>query len=241
MNLKLKFSKLAALCGLAIMAGVPVWGGVVIEQNQKVEGPGMNMDMHMTTSVEGGRMRIDIKDMSAMIYDSADGKITTLMPAQKMAMVMTKETMAKMQGGEPAAADEGEPEVKPTGKSETIAGLKAEEYTFKGAGMTGTMWVAKEFPMHKELTAMQKGMSAGNKMDPSARLAGAIEKATGGGYPVRMDANLDQNGQKMRVVMEVTKVEEKAVPGDAFAVPDGYTVQDMAAILGGGGVDGGGE
>src|SRR6185437_7651759 len=100
----------------------------------------------------------------------------------------------------PTATVDVDASVKPTGQSQTIDGMKCDEYTFttrmslsgmrsaqmppeaaaamQGVSMVmkGSMWVAKDAPGAAEFRAYQKAMSA-------ADLAGAAMGATGVNLP----------------------------------------------------------
>ena len=214
--------------------------GIVFEMDQKIDGP-MKMDQKVKTYVEGDMMRIDMGTMTSVIMDTAKGEMISLMPAQKMAMKMDAASLAKMQEMQGQAAKPeagGEAKIEATGKKEKIAGLEAEEYKVESAAGKGTMWIAKDFPKAKEMTEMGKKLTAkmgkGGAAGNNAAMTEAMEKKGIAGYPVKTDMEVEQGGMKMHVVSTLTSVEEKAVEADLFKVPEGYNVQDMAAMLGGG-------
>ena len=138
----------AGIAALACLAQAS-FAGLVFEQEQKIQGNGMDMTMKMKTFREGDMMRMEIGDMSTVIINTASGEIQTLVPGQKMAMKMNMAAMKKMQEQQAQAAPKAPADavkVALTGKSETIAGYDAEEVTIDSPQMSGRMWVARDFP-----------------------------------------------------------------------------------------------
>jgi hypothetical protein len=181
-------------------------------------------------------MRMEVGDMSTVIINAATGEIQTLIPGQKMAMKMNMDAMKKMQeqaaASQPAAAA-AEFKVALTGKSETIAGYDAEEVTITSLQMTGSMWVARDFPQAAEMMKLGEKMGSGMKAGTGGgkEMNDAMAKAGISGYPMKMDIKVKQGGGEMHVVSTVTKVEEKDIDANLFTVPADYKIQDMGDML----------
>jgi uncharacterized protein DUF4412 len=198
----------ATLLALAVCSAV-VHADVTIVQKTTVEGgPAAAMggaSPTMTSRIKGNRGRVDI-DMAnpnvtanmSTITDASTKEVILLDHNQKTARVSTGAPAAP--AGAPAPNVKVDGSVTPTGKSQTIDGMKCDEYTFNMSmnlgeisggqmppeaaammqGITmvmkGSMWVAKDAPGAAEYRAYQKAMA-------SAELMGAAMGATGMNMP----------------------------------------------------------
>lgn len=135
----------------------------------------------ITMRVKGMKSRSDIESAGAtitVITDLVSKQVITLMPNTKTAQVTTGASVAA--GGAPIAIPKVDASLKPTGKSQTIAGLACDEFTFtmlmdmasmvgtqmppeaiamlKGVkmAMTGSIWVARSAPGVAEIMAFNK-------------------------------------------------------------------------------------
>lgn len=127
--------------------------------------------------------------------------------------------MEKM-GGDPKAMD-APVSLKPTGKSEKIAGYEAKEYILEGGMMRGSVWVS-------EARASPAGAKAGaafaNMMGPAARMATAFAQLKGTPLRTVMGAGAGQQG--FRTTTEVIEVSQAAPPAEVLKVPEGFTKVD---------------
>ena len=219
------------LClGLApvVSAQSGAFEGVVV---YKMSGSGDNAEM--TQMYKGTKSRTEINSKgqaAAMIMDLTTGSMTTLMPAQKMYMVMdfrkmgealkglssSKDEQGKRNGGAPAQA----PSIKATGRTEVVAGHDCEWYVFGDKGDT-------EICAAKGLGFFAFGQSpmggAGGSTGALAALganADYVKLFKDGFFPLKMMQN--QRG-KNQVVMEATKVEKKSLDASLFVPPPDYT------------------
>jgi len=201
----------ATLLVLAVCSAV-VHADVTLVQKTTVEGGGVAAaggqmpSPTLTSRIKGlkGRMDMDMGNPNmpanmSTIVDAAAKQVILLDHNQKTAKVST--------GAPPAAGGATAPgpssvdaSIKPTGKSQTIDGLKCDEYVFttsmsmgdmQGANvppeaaavmqgitlvMNGSLWVAKDAPGAAEYRDYQKAMA-------SADLAAASMGATGVNMP----------------------------------------------------------
>lgn len=206
----------ATLLALAVCSAV-VHADVTIVQKTSVEGgPAAAMAANangqmpsptMTSRIKGKKGRVDVDMASAAIATNmstiadVDSKQVILLDHnQKTAKVSTGTPPHPAAGAPPAASVTVDAAVKPTGKSQTIDGLKCDEYAFttsmsmgemggqqmppeaaammKGITlvMNGSLWVAKDAPGVAEYRDYQKAMA-------SADLAAAAMGATGVNMP----------------------------------------------------------
>jgi hypothetical protein len=185
-----------------------------------------------------------------VIVDTAAGTMTVLNASEKSYMVIPLGPMQKMMSGmaesmkdmpESSAAEEKGPKgtLKATGRSETVAGVKCQDYTFdgtqegkhmtgeaclaKGAGLMvggdvggmlpGPMGVRQRAAMHKRLIEM-----------------GPIGELLAQGYGI-MKATTNEDG-KFAGSMEVTAYQPGVAPESAFEPPAGFTKKEMPGMMG---------
>ncbi|MGQ0810431.1 MAG: DUF4412 domain-containing protein [Nitrospiraceae bacterium] len=151
-----------------------------------------------------------------MIIDNDAKKMITLMPSQNAAYISGL-------SAEPGERDQQKRRTTVrTGKTEIIAGYKAEQFVVKDEdGDTSEFWGAKIGISALDLWAHV----------PSEELASfsSFEKTLAREYyPMRM-VTYEQSG-KPDISWEVTKVEKQSLSSDLFTVPAGYKTVDQAAM-----------
>jgi hypothetical protein len=202
----------ATLLAFAVCSAV-VHADVTIVQKTTVEGGGAAAlgggqmpSPTMTSRIKGSKGRVDV-DMGnaapanlSTITDAAEKQVILLDHNQKTARISNGAPAAGPSGGAQAPSVTLDATVNPTGKTQTIDGLKCDEYAFTSSmsmanvsgaqmppeaaaamqGVTlvmkGSLWVAKEAPGAAEYRAYQKAMA-------SADLATAAMGATGVNMP----------------------------------------------------------
>ena len=189
----------------------------------------MNGDIVMKVKGDHARMEMPnpMGGQSIAIIDMGKGKMTTLMPAQKVAMEMDlaaikaqAETMQKAAGVDPAT-------IKPvaTGKKMKVGEWDAEEYTVAAGGITMHLWVAPGFPHGKEVAAelapMSKMLTSGAPDPNSMNLPGMVVKT-----------ETDTPMGKMTSTLK--SAQQTPVADSEFVVPAGYNVMQPPAGFGGG-------
>lgn len=191
----------------------------------------------ITITVKGAKMRFDVpEDMEGApkfgmhthaIVNTAEKKAYTIVDEQKMVMVMDldrfSEQMKKMKpSGAAEAANEAPPKVTKTGHTDTIVGMKCEDWDLVSAkGNRGKVCVSEEEASF---------LSMPNIGTPADRLW-AKELFDGKHFPLRM-VSYDAAGTE-ETRLEVTKLERKAVPDAVFEIPPGYKVMDFGQMMAG--------
>ena len=115
--------------------------------------------------------------------------------------------------------------VKPTGKTEKIAGYDAKEYAIEGGMTKGSVWISDMLqpPVSAEKTmAFRKAMSG--MAGPGGKLAAAMAQLKG--LPLRTTMFGPMGPERMAFTTEVIEVSEKAPPPDVMNVPDGFKKVD---------------
>lgn len=190
--------------------------------------------MSVVFGIHKPKFRIDASGSGTpsggIIIDPQQKKAWTLIPAQKMAMVLDFDKMKAMKGQIPGlpnapktapGAPATPPKIDKTGKTEVVAGYSCEiwnitsETTKAEACMAeGITWV--------DLTDLG---FASPEFTAAAVASGANH------FPLRVVAYDAKGAEQTR--MEVTKVDKKKLDDARFVVPPDYRVVDMAQMMGG--------
>ncbi|BET67583.1 hypothetical protein ASA1KI_25010 [Opitutales bacterium ASA1] len=164
----------------------------------------------MEYAIKGERMRMTMQAEKGQqfggIFDGKTGEIIVLMPEQKMYMVFggVKEMVA-----EHTTADVT---VEKTGRSETIAGHRCDEYLVKDKDSTIEMWAASGLGSFVPFADVQK-----NRGKTPGWAQSMIEKNL---FPLRTI----QKDRRGRVVAqtEAISVDQRTLEAALFEVPAGY-------------------
>jgi len=218
-----KFLLPIALLATAQLASA---GIILVEEMEQTGGP-MPGKMDMTITVSGDKARMDMGKQVSSIVDSKTGAVTSLMHSQKMAMQLPEGTLDSIKKS--TAGQKEKPDLKPTGKKETINGFACEEYAGKVKGMDVTFWVTKEVANQKEILDQLGKLSGGN--DP---FQGALANGQDfPGFPIRTIVKSSEMG---KMTMTVASIKNEDVPASTFEVPAGYKTMNMPKMqLPGGG------
>lgn len=205
---KLFFSALFAFTGILIASAQSFEG--VIEFKKQTTTDTVNYIYY----VKGDKVRLDeIGSKSKKVEGSfiIDLKTNTM-----LSLSHERKLYIEQASGTPAPVA-GKPEVKKTGNTKTIQGMKCTEYIVKNAEekVQVTYWLADN---HYDF--FFKLLKVLNRKDKSAVY---VQQITGvdGSFPfLSSQVNLETN--KEEVKMEVTKVEKKVVDASKFEVPKDY-------------------
>lgn len=186
--------------------------GLVLEQEVDQSGGPMPGKTKLTISISGDETRVDVGDQFSSIANVKTGEVTSLVHPQKIAMQLPKGAMDEMR--KQAAKKVSKPNLKPTGRTETISGYRCEEYTGTLGGLELTYWVAKDVPDYQGIRDQIEKTSG---TDP---LKGAL--GNGGdlpGLPVRTIVKSPEMGSS---TMTLVSIKSEDVPASKFTVPAGY-------------------
>jgi len=205
--------------------------------------------MEMTYFLKGRHARIETKipnipeGQTAMLWDMEGGKITTLMPSRKIFMTLDMKAAAESmkdfaKDAKNNATDETNkfPKLTPTGQQETIAGYACEHWLM-GDKQELDMCVAKGlgyFGMGGQsgggsFSAFQNLAFSPKLLAEAASHPEWVKFLEGGAFPLKLQVS-DQG--KIKMTMEATRVERKALDDSMFSVPADYkemTVPTMPA------------
>jgi len=164
--------------------------------------------------MKGGKVRMEMGGgrggPAVMIFDMAEKKMLMLMADQKMYMEQSVAGAV-----DAAAAKGGTATIKKTGNTETIAGYKCEHVLVTDKGETSDVCTATGLGAFR--------MPGGGRGGPPK--AESWESGVGdGGFPLKVT-------KAGKVVMEVTKIDKKALDASLFAPPADYQKLDMGAMM----------
>jgi hypothetical protein len=196
--------------------------------------------MEMTISIKGGRMRIDTRmpglpmdEMGAMymLFDNEGDEVAMVIPAMRQIMVVSTSEMARVQEANVQQQMhhlEGETQLRPLGDS-TLHGVAVRGVEIRQGRTMLRMWVAPQYAqigaalaeMQKSMPVMQPPPGAGN-LDPVAL---GLQDA---GLPVRTQVVAPgPGGAFMYVVMDVPRIERRALADELFVRPADFAVERM--------------
>jgi Domain of unknown function (DUF4412) len=206
---------------LLLLAAAPlgVAGLVLTQEIEQSAGPAPGKTT-MTMTVSGDKARADIgKDMSTIV-DSGSGAITSLVHAQKMAMELPEGTFDSIKKTAEEKKQKSKPDLKPTGKKQTINGFECEEYVGMVEGMDVTFWVTKDVKNQKEILDQLGKLSGGGNPFEGALKSGEDFP----GIPIRTVIKTPQAGT---ATMTVVSIKDMDVPDSTFQIPSGYKIMSL--------------
>ena len=162
---------------------------------------------------------------SYMITDGQKQTMTMVMPGQRMYMVMALEDVADKVVSPRTARTVAE--LEPTGKTETIAGIRCEHYVSVDDAKETDVCLAKGIGSFLGIGGgppRGRGPSAGQNM-PSVvqRLAAKFKNDA---FVLKMET---KEAGTTTLSFEVTKLEKKSVDAAMLTVPEGF--QDMSGMM----------
>ena len=205
--------------------------------------------------VKSGKIRVDIPESLAKagagplganvkgygIFDSAAKKIYVVLDSSKQVIVIDLNKVGEqVKGLTPpaprpehgnATPKEAPPKVTKTGKYDTVAGYKCENWDVASDHKEGTVCVAEE-----GFSWLSFPMSALNGV-PTQQLWMA-ELLDGKHFPLRF-VGYGPDGVKETARIEVTKVDKTTLPPTEFDIPPAYAQIDLEQMLRGFGAMGG--
>jgi hypothetical protein len=215
-------------------------------------------DLALAVFVKNGKLRIDLPEKLAQgpaamlgpkaygIFDSAAKKVYLVADARKEVIVIDLEKSGEQLKGvgkppemphaeRPAAPERPPSKITKTGKFDTVAGYKCENWDIASDHREGTVCVAQEGASWFSIP--MTGIPTEH--------AWALELLDGKHFPMRF-VGYAKDGTTEDAHMEITKIDKKTLPPTEFEYPPAYKVVDLAQMFGGmmgrmpGGMPGGG-
>jgi hypothetical protein len=182
-----------------------------------------------------GKLRVSDSPSFRTIVDTGQQTVTSVDKTKKVYYVMTfndmravHERAAAQRMALPAEMRVGmrldEPvTLKPTGKTETIAGIETTEYTIEGSASTGSrVWMTDKIEVTPATKAWQRVVGPMNGVsDPTSQVGEALIKRDD--LPMRMVIGTSLGERSITSATEIVEIKEQAPPPDMLKVPDGFT------------------
>lgn len=198
---------------------------------QNVEGGGPVAAM--TMKIKGGKARIEAGPQMTTIIDSKSGDLLTLMNDQKkfvrLSAAQAKAAAAMAMEPDVKGAPPARPQLKPTGKKETINGYETEEYICEAPAFKGSYWISSQYP---DAAAILKQMAATTPAAWNVAGKGMPDYRDFPGIPLRTRINF--SGKE--IVTNLVSIKQTALPESDFVVPPGFeemAMPNLDALLGG--------
>ncbi len=111
-------------------------------------------------------------------------------------------------------------ELKPTGKTDKIAGIDAAEYAIESGGVgRGSVWVAEALEVPREGRDWELvTMTLGGFQSPDQQLAQALAGVKG--FPLRTELTTEIGKQRQTLTTETIEVKREPVPAAMLTVPE---------------------
>jgi len=117
--------------------------------------------------------------------------------------------------------DSGPVTVKESGKTETIAGYAAKEYSLSGGPYSGSIWTTTAIatpPAFSKWKTIERSHGGA-----AQRLGEAMQRVDG--FPLRTRIEIKSGGQPVTLSNEVLEVKDGSPPAELLKVPPGFTKQ----------------
>lgn len=198
---------------------------------QNVEGAGPVSAM--TIKIKGDKARIEAGSQVTTIVDSKSGEMLNLMNEQKK-FIRISASQAKavaemaVQPDQPSAPG-GKPQLKPTGKKETINGYESEEYVCDAPAFKASYWISVRYPNSAAIVQQLQAMTP-QAWNVAGR--GMPDYRDFPGLPLR--SHVTFSGKE--IVSTLVSVNQNPLPESDFAAPTGFEEMKMPnidAMLGG--------
>jgi uncharacterized protein DUF4412 len=180
---------------------------------QKTDADGK--ESQVITKVKGDQARVDMGDKMSVIL-GADG-MTMLMHAQKMMIKRDLATMKAMLDKMKEGLADKQSAAKPvtTGQKEKVGEWDTEIYTWEGKMGKGRFWVAKDFPKHKEISAVSDRLG---KLMGGSMSALSPQAADFDGMVVKSEVTM----MGKSVISSLVSAKEEEVDAKEFVPPQDY-------------------
>lgn len=186
-----------------------------------------------TMKIKGDKARIEAGPQMTTIIDGKSGEILTLLNDQKKFMrisaAQAKAAAEMAMQPEQKNAPAGKPQLKSSGKKETINGFETEEYLCDAPAFKGSYWIATKYP---NAAAILQQMAATTPAAWNLAGKGMPDYRDFPGVPVRMRVLF--SGKE--IVTTLTSLKQDPLPDSDFIVPPGFEevrMPNIDAMLGG--------
>ena len=222
----------AAIAGLLMALALPQIGRAAdLTIRQRVTTTGPRAETHEATEYVTATRRITDDPAHRTIVD-LDAKTLTLLDKAKKTYTVTtfdelrrqmEQARKQLDAMPPEArkmmgAMDAEVTLRPTGKTEKIAGYEAKEYALSGGPTTGAVWATEEIELPSKAEDWDKFRGAvGGANGPGSKLGEAMAKLKG--FPLRTNVTYTMGPVTAGFATEVLSVAEQTAPPEMLTLP----------------------
>ncbi len=199
---------------LLAIAGTATGSRADLTLQQQIVTP--NYNGVTTMKIKGTKVRMDLyagePQAQSTITDLDTGETISLMHSQKLFL---KSPGAPMNRPKPSGARSAAPQPRATGKTQKVGDYDTELYTWSNArGITGTAWVAKNFPdyarIRNDIAVLDKTAGTDNDTSPElSMLPGMVVRSS-------------VSGGGQTITLALISAKETPLDTSSFAVPRDY-------------------
>lgn len=203
---------------LLVVAAAPIWASQVSHDliiRQRVGGGTPGAMTHEERQYWAGDKLVVDGSLKRTLVDFKQHTLTELNKDEQTYLIHTFADLQRQ------AVPKGSIQVQKTGKTRTILGYKAREYTVDGA-VRGTVWATDALaiaPRAREWAALAA------HLPQSPGLAGRAAQALAHikGVPLQVSLTIGETSPPVEIRAEVVDIRRAAPPPDVLVVPTGYS------------------
>lgn len=209
---------------VALPAQAPAFEGMV---TMKMTGEGLSAEPVIFIKGTRSRMEMEMRGIEhVMIMDTEKNTMTMVMPDQKRYMVADlKEVAESAAAVAPDSSKLEDIRVEATDRKETVAGIECQHYLVTSVKRKGQADLCLAKGMGNFFGMSGGGpMSQGRNTGMPAELQKLASRFPEGAFLLKGEY---QEGEQVRMTLEVTRVEKKPVSDDLFTPPADYRKVEM--------------
>lgn len=224
---------LVAALLVAIAANAPAADLMVRQRLTTTGGPGGGPRTEESTEYITAKLSVSDGSSSRTIVDLEAKTLTMIDKQRKTYAVMTFDDLRRRGEEMRKKLDELPPEVrrrmsgdadatvKPTGRTERIAGYDAKEYSLEAGIMKGSIWTTEAIPTPGDRQQWKQFASAsGATQGPGGKVTEALANIEG--FPLRTVITQEMGPVKVTMTNETLEVRQQSPPPGMVTVPDGF-------------------
>lgn len=216
----MKMTSLSAATFFCLILGFTAKADYIIKQSVDT---GTGTPIETVSYLKGNKVRIDTGNNLSIIRDTTSGDMSILSPSTKTVRKLSGTELNTLQEKMKKAVGSTKPDLKPTGKHETINGYPCDEFTYTLLGTPVHIFIDKDFPNY------QKVLQAMKEVNQSTAQAGTnpLPVDQFPGMPIK--TTIEIMGHKITTTL--VAADEKPVEDSQFIIPADYTERKLPGMI----------